>query len=90
MIKKNEIRDVALVAVIQHFGYSCVKNSNGSFTAHVSDDQFGRIFATYRVNYRPVISRLRRLETKLPDPLAKVKGVPRDENPVSQRSKGAF
>lgn len=89
MIDKDEVWDVALIAVIQHHGFSCEQNADGSFRARLSNEDFERIRMIYRVDYRPVLSRIRRLRNGLARP-APHAGVPRDGNPVSPRPEGAF
>ena len=64
MINKKEIRDKSLVAVLQHLGYACEKNLNGSFQLHASDSDFASAYQKFSVQYRPVFKRLRRLERK--------------------------
>lgn len=60
-IDRNRIRDVALVALAQHHGHACQVNTDGSFVVRANDAQFAAIVDLYRVHYRPVLSRIKRL-----------------------------
>ncbi len=64
MIDKKQVRDKALVAVMQHLGFACELNRNGSFEVHASDVDFSAAYQKFSVHYRPVFLRLRRLERK--------------------------
>lgn len=64
MIDKKQVRDKALVAVMQHLGFACELNRNGSFEVHASDVEFSSAYQKFSVHYRPVFLRLRRLERK--------------------------
>lgn len=72
MIDKKRIWDKALIAVIQHAGFSCERNEEGSFTARISDEEFQKLLISYRKNYQPVLSKLRRLQTGLAKPIDKI------------------
>ena len=61
MIDRTRIRDVALVALAQHHGHACEKNADGSFVVSANDAQFAGLCAIYRVDYRPVLTRIKRL-----------------------------
>ncbi|MFC4788351.1 MULTISPECIES: hypothetical protein [Giesbergeria] len=61
MIDKNNIKDTALVAVMQHHGYPYERNQDGSFRICIPDDQFSILLNRYRLEYRPILQRIKRL-----------------------------
>ena len=65
MIDKNNIKDTALVAVMQHHGFSHSVNPDGSYRVRVADDEFEQLLAIYRLQYRPVLLRIKRLRKDL-------------------------
>lgn len=68
MIDKNSIRDTALVAVMQHYGHSHERNRDGSFRICIPDEQFAVLVQRYRLEYRPVLQRIKRLRKDLQPP----------------------
>lgn len=61
MIDKNAVRDLGLVALVQHNGYVCDRNTDGSYKLRVPDPQFSALHEKYRLHYRPILTRIERL-----------------------------
>ncbi len=64
MIDKTQIRDHAFVAMLQHNGYACERNPDGSYTVRASDAEFAGLYRKFRLEFQPVLLRLRRLRPK--------------------------
>ena len=62
MIKKNKVHDIALVALSQHHGFPCRKQSDGSWYVQVDDRRWVELQQLFKVQYLPVLKRMRRLE----------------------------
>lgn len=64
MIDKTQVRDPAFVAVLQHHGCACERNPDGSYTVRASDAEFAGLYRKFRLEFQPVLLRLRRLRLK--------------------------
>lgn len=65
MIDKNSVRDAALVAVLQHHGHSHERNLDGTFRICIPDSEFSLLLQRYKVEYRPILRRIKRLRKDL-------------------------
>lgn len=62
MIDKNSIKDTALVAVMQHHGHSHERNRDGTYRVCIPDREFSALLQRYRIEYRPILERIKRLK----------------------------
>jgi len=62
MIDKNCTFDIAIVAFMQHHGYSCQQNTDGSYKIRISDADFLALCQRYRVDYHPILQKITRLQ----------------------------
>ncbi len=65
MPSKNNVKDYALVAYCQHHGYNHERLPDGAFFIHASDAEFVRLSAEYRLNYKPILQKIKRFRREL-------------------------
>lgn len=84
MIDKTQIRDHAFVAMLQHNGCACERNPDGSYTVRASDAEFAGLYRKFRLEFQPVLLRLKRLRPRpdLRHPAPSVPGAPQGGNLV--------
>ena len=62
MIDKKNIKDIALVALMQYHGFAHEKQKDGSFRICISDKEFTAILKRYQLELRPILQRIKRLQ----------------------------
>ena len=68
MAKLSCLRDHALVAFLQVREYPVTPNHDGSFTVHMSQDDFYREEQEFQLNWRPILRRMATIKRSISRP----------------------